>query len=138
MLLLRASPAPIRSSLHRLVATRSLSSAATSSTSIKSKLHPGLYYHRHPQGADAFLVSYLPTPPPSLKFSPTTIGTLQHPKSRLGADGPPADDGVPPISPRTLTENPDFVRLVHEVIAMNLGDDAWFQTQAKSMTSDTH
>ena len=21
---------------------------------------------------------------------------------------------------------------------MNLGDDAWFQTQAKSMTSDTH
>jgi hypothetical protein len=75
-------------------------------------------------------------------------------------DGPPADDGVPPISPRTLTENPDFVRsvcqrslylllaltllvlarnrLVHEVIAMNLGDDAWFQTQAKSMTSDTH
>ncbi|KWU41087.1 hypothetical protein RHOSPDRAFT_11628, partial [Rhodotorula sp. JG-1b] len=124
------------------LATRSLSSAAASSTSIKSKLHPGLYYHRHPHspqgGADAFLVSYLPTPPPSLKFSPTTIGTLQHPKSRLAADGPPADEGVPPISPRTLTENPDFVRLVHEVIAMNLGDDAWFQTQAKSMTSDTH
>lgn len=138
MLAIGATPAPVRSSLLRL-ATRSLSSAA-SSNSIKSKLYPGLYYHRHPhspQGTNAFLVSYLPTPPPSLKFSPTTIGTLQHPKSRL-TDGPPADEGVPPISPRTLTENPDFVRLVHEVIAMSLGGDAWFQTQAKSMTSDTH
>lgn len=201
MLSLRTSPlavSPFRSGPSFATPRRLLSASSSSSSSFTggqprsfpSKLHPGLYYHQnHPhldpahQGTTT-LVSYLPTPPPSLKFSPTTIGTLRPLKnpspgpsrvfsvelgrggdvaltSESALDGPEADEGVPPISPRTLTENPDFLRsaqrrpmqprqlltpergaprkrLVHEVISMNLADDAWLQTQAKSVHADTH
>ncbi|GAA5990863.1 hypothetical protein JCM10908_000053 [Rhodotorula pacifica] len=131
-----ATPTPQRA-LRLFSSTRyTLDSQARSTP---SKLHPGLYYHHLPELKEtgSVLISYLPKPPPSLKFSPTTIGTLRYPKHSL-PDGPKADEGVPPISPRTLTENPDFLRLVHEVISMNLAEDLWFQTQAKSMSSDTH
>ncbi|GAA5880460.1 hypothetical protein JCM3774_005200 [Rhodotorula dairenensis] len=157
LLLLRPTPAAFRPSA-AIQRTFAFSSASTrrspaqaqapgpgpgpgTGTGIPSPVHPGLYYHRHPQAPEsAYLVSYLPNPPPSLEFSPTTIGTVRFPKSR-SAPTPATDTKqgqLPPISPRTLTENPDFVRLVHEVIALNLADDPWFETLAKSTTSDTH
>lgn len=69
------SPAPRCGHLRSSLAS-SFSSCAARRESFPSKLHPGLYYHR--TAADQpLLVSYLPQPPPSLTFSPTTIGSLR-------------------------------------------------------------
>lgn len=120
--------------------TRRLFSSSSPTLSIASKLYPGLYYHEHPSQPSSYTLSYLQSPPPSLKFSPTTIGILSplsRPPSSFDAQ-PKADQGVPPIVPRTLSENPDFMKLVHEVIKANVEGDAWLQTKAKSIGEDTH
>lgn len=110
--LLRASATPAARRSRSSFAPFSFSfsySTSTSPTGTESPTYPGLYYHRHPRLAPtAFLVSYLPNPPPSLEFSPTTIGTVSSP--RTAATEQPGR--LPPISPRTLTENPDFLRSV--------------------------
>ncbi|BGP31694.1 hypothetical protein JCM10296v2_003468 [Rhodotorula toruloides] len=120
--------------------TRRLFSSSSQSLSIASKLYPGLYYHEHPSQPSSYTLSYLPSPPPSLRFSPTTLGSLSplsRPPSSFDAQ-PKADQGVPPILPRTLSENPDFLKLVHEVIKANVEGDLWLQTKAKSIGEDTH
>lgn len=128
----RLAPASSLSRQHRL-----LSSTA-------SKVHPGLYYHPHPSVPHAYTLSYLESPPPSLAFSPTTIGTLRPlpaSSSSSSSFAPPApehDDNLPPITPRTFQENPDWLRLVHDVLREHVESDPWLETRAKALHDDTH
>ncbi|GAA5849768.1 hypothetical protein JCM8547_000557 [Rhodosporidiobolus lusitaniae] len=119
-------------------------SSSSSSASLPSRVYPGLFYHPSPLSPDSYSLSYLPSPPPSLAFSPTTLG-LVHPlpsssssSSSSSFDKPPEgqqteDDGLPPITPRNFQENPLFLRLVQDVLQANVAGDLWLQTQAKSM-----
>ncbi|GAA5837931.1 hypothetical protein JCM9279_004072 [Rhodotorula babjevae] len=111
-------------------------------TSTPSKVHPGLHYHPHPSLPGAYTLSYLDSPPPSLHFSPTTIGTLRplssSQPSSFAPPAPQADDNLPPITPRTLQENPDWLRLVHDVLREHVESDPWLETKAKALHDDTH
>ncbi|KAI5480010.1 hypothetical protein MNV49_001975 [Pseudohyphozyma bogoriensis] len=99
--------------------------------SLESPTYPGLYYHSAPPShpTNSFTISFLPTPPPSLEFSPTTIGLLTPQR------GDATDGGPPPLLPRNFTENKDFVRLLHEVLQGSIvGDEsveAWAVTRGE-------
>ncbi|GAA5894808.1 hypothetical protein JCM5296_007588 [Sporobolomyces johnsonii] len=99
--------------------------------SLASRTYPSLYFHPAPPASSSspsnptYSLSFLPSPPPSLAFSPTTIGLLR-------ATSSTSDE--PPISPRYFDDNPDFLKLVHEVLKENIHDDPWLQTQAKGMS----
>ncbi|GAA6020822.1 hypothetical protein JCM10207_001668 [Rhodosporidiobolus poonsookiae] len=127
----------------RLVLAR-FSSSSSSSSSIPSRVYPGLYFHPHPSSpTPSFTLSYLPTPAPSLAFSPTTLGTLHPLPSSSSTTSsfddkhrpprPEEDPRVPPLSPRAFSENPDFMRLVHDVLKQAVEHDPWLQTQAKAV-----
>ncbi|BGP39599.1 hypothetical protein JCM10449v2_003550 [Rhodotorula kratochvilovae] len=140
--LVRPSPLP---SLGPTYSARSLHCTprrARPDASTPSQLYPGLYYHPHPSLPHAFTLSYLPSPPPSLAFSPTTIGTLRtFPSSKPSSfdqPSPPADADLPPITPRTFADNPDWLRLVHDILREHVEGDLWLQTQAKALHDDTH
>jgi hypothetical protein len=128
---------------------RSFSSSPSSSfapstsfkVSIPSKVYPGLYYHDHSSHPTSFTLSYLPTPPPSLAFSPTTIGIVsplpsssaRSPFDEKDAPGRPTEDErVPAITPRNFQENKQWLKLVHEVLEGAVEGDPWIQTQAKA------
>ncbi|BGP15751.1 hypothetical protein JCM10213_007954 [Rhodosporidiobolus nylandii] len=135
---------PSTRTLPRLTAVR----FSSSSSSIPSRIYPSLYYHPSPTvPTGTFSLSYLPTPPPSLSFSPTTIGLVRP----LPSSGPsPAlygderqehkeeDERVPPITPRNFQENKRWMEMVHGVLRENVAQDAWMKTAAKAMEgSDT-
>ncbi|GAA5972948.1 hypothetical protein JCM21900_006488 [Sporobolomyces salmonicolor] len=111
--------------------TRAL--ATLPSRSLASRTYPSLYFHPAPPASSSspsnptYSLSFLPTPPPSLAFSPTTIGLLRAPNSN-------SDSDEPSISPRYFDDNPDFLKLVHEVLRENVHDDPWLQAQAKGMS----
>ncbi|GJN88960.1 hypothetical protein Rhopal_001931-T1 [Rhodotorula paludigena] len=142
-----ARPSSLAAALRPHLASPSSCRVVVPSRRIASKVHAGLHYHAHPSLPGHYTLSYLQTPPPSLRFSPTTLGTLRplpaspssYSSSSFGAQShPEADAGLPPITPRTLDENPDFLRLVHEIVQANIADDLWLQTQAKALSDDTH
>lgn len=94
--------------------------------SLESPTYPGLFYHSLPSPArNAYSLSFLDTPPPSLAFSPTTIGLLRPPPEDQGTEGPPE------LVPRNFKENPDFRELLHEVLRGAVAGDEWMQTMAK-------
>ncbi|GAA5885771.1 hypothetical protein JCM6882_007559 [Rhodosporidiobolus microsporus] len=130
------------------------SSSLRFSSSIPSRIYPDLYYHpldsSEPQPT-SYSLSYLPTPPPSLTFSPTTIGLVRplpasppssNSSSSSAGDEPgkaQEDPRLPPITPRTFQENSDFLKLVHTALREAVEGDLWLQTQAKSMEgADTY
>mgnify|MGYP001588946085 FL=1 len=119
-------------------------SRRSSSPSLESPTYAGLFYHRLPSPPNSFSLSFLPTPPPSLAFSPTTIGVLSQdpltaPRTsssavRIGgsaAEAPQGADGPPALTPRNFVENREFAELLHEVLAEAVGDDLWMGTAAK-------
>ncbi|GAA5968805.1 hypothetical protein JCM11641_000738 [Rhodosporidiobolus odoratus] len=114
----------------------------TSSTgSIPSTVYPNLYYHKLSPTSTSYSLSYLPNPPPDLPFSPTTLGILSPlPPCRLSSssfDQPPQHQqethDLPPITPRNFQDNPEWTKLVHEVLKHNVQHDPWMQTLAKSV-----
>ncbi|GAA6047001.1 hypothetical protein JCM3770_004145 [Rhodotorula araucariae] len=111
-------------------------STAPGPAPVASRVHAGLWYHAHPAIPGAYTLSYLESPAPSLAFSPTTIGTLRPAPSPPSHT--PADPGLPPITPRTLTENPDWLRLVHDILRDHVHHDPWLQAQASALHDDTH
>ncbi|GAA5830812.1 hypothetical protein JCM11251_001083 [Rhodosporidiobolus azoricus] len=131
---------------HRLFSSSRLSL----SLSIRSRKYPDLYYHPLDSSSSSaslsYSLSYLPDPPPSLAFSPTTIGLLRplaqpSAQSTFPGDKQPEIDveGVPPLTPRSFQENSDFLKLVHTTLREAVEGDLWLQTQAKSMEgTDTY
>ncbi|GAA5822104.1 hypothetical protein JCM10212_005650, partial [Sporobolomyces blumeae] len=114
----------------RLTSTRSR--LARTLSSLASSTYPGLYLHPVPSSsstATSYSLSFLPTPPPSLSFSPTTIGTLDSPRSNQGRQ-------EPEIVPRYFHENKDFLQLVHEVLKQEVGKDLWLNSVAKAVAVD--
>lgn len=105
---------------------RSISSSPRSlrpAHSLESPTYPGLFYHSLPS-PNSYSLSFLDTPPPSLSFSPTTIGILRPPPEDKGA-------GPPELVPRNFEENADFRELLHEVLRGAVAGDEWLQTMAK-------
>ncbi|GAA6027755.1 hypothetical protein JCM8097_008018 [Rhodosporidiobolus ruineniae] len=131
----------------------SSSSSSLSASSIPSRVYSGLYYHPAPSPAPTtpptrFSVSFLPSPPPNLAFSPTTLGFVRPlpPSATLSSfdqkDQPPRpqeDPRVPPITPRNWDDNPQFLPLLHQFLQANVENDLWLQTQAKAVEgNDTY
>ena len=105
----------------------STSRARLSRPSFPSPTYPSLFYHPLPT-PNTFALSFLPTPAPSLAFSPTTIGVLS-PDAVL----PSIEDGtgLPTLTPRNFVENQEFVELVHEVLQGVVEADVGMDTMAK-------
>lgn len=98
--------------------------------SLESPTHPGLYYHSlpsPPHPPNSYSLSFLDTPPPSLDFSPSTIGILSpaDPASAANKGGPPD------LLPRNFQENPDFRTLLNQVLQGAIKGDVWLETAAK-------
>lgn len=103
---------------------RQFSSSALRGVSLESPTYPGLYYHSLPI-PHSYALSFLPTPAPSLDFSPSTIGTLANVDNS-------AAPGVPPnLLPRNFTDNDDFKTLLHEVLQGCIEEDMGIGTMAK-------
>ncbi|GAA5962017.1 hypothetical protein JCM3765_007198 [Sporobolomyces pararoseus] len=96
--------------------------------SFQSQTYPGLYFHPHPDPPKGkeYSLSFLPTPAPSLSFSPTTIGQLRQPSTSTSTE--------PEILPRYFVENPLFLDLLHEVLKEEISKgDPWLINLAKSI-----
>ncbi|KAL8278915.1 hypothetical protein RQP46_008584 [Phenoliferia psychrophenolica] len=106
----------------------SFSTTRALANSLEHPSYAGLFLHPLPSPSkpNTFSVSFLPTPAPSLAFSPTTIGVLkQDPLFPAEGTGPPA------ILPRNFEENREFVQLLHEVLKGVVGGDLGLDTMAK-------
>lgn len=89
------------------------------SSSPPSFRHPKLYFHQI--SPTSLALSFLPTPAPSLAFSPTTIGVL----STKFTSNPPSK-----VLPADFQENSDFRQLLHEVLSGEIAGDEVIQTLA--------
>ncbi|KAK4701988.1 hypothetical protein P7C70_g4235, partial [Phenoliferia sp. Uapishka_3] len=114
---------------------RSISTTRPLSISLESPSYPSLYYHSlptPPHPPNSYSLSFLPTPPPSLSFSPTTIGILSLnavDRAQLKDGGEGA--GIPELLPRNFEENKDFGMLLEEVLKEEMRGDLWLGTAAK-------
>jgi hypothetical protein len=111
-------------------------SFATSTRTFKSfhdPQDPRLFYHGEPAQHRLYL-SFLPTPSP--RNSPTIIGSIPAPpsaeESSSADDDTPSPSSVTPPTPDTFVENPEWLELVHAVLAVRFQESVTLQTLAKA------
>lgn len=111
-----------------------ISSPRLCRTSLESPTYVGLFYHPSPASPTAWSLSFLPTPAPFPAFSPTTIGELDHNArdKALGKEG----EGIPELTPRNFTENPQFREVLHEILKGAVEEDKVLDTMAKTRPED--
>ncbi|SMR41775.1 unnamed protein product [Zymoseptoria tritici ST99CH_1E4] len=106
--------APARSAMSfnslRLIARTSPSTLRRALSTLPN--NPHIYVHEQPTTPKSYLLSYLSTTPPTPSLA---IGT--------STTNPPTPD--------TLTENPHFLPLIHEVLAQSAVHDPEVQSQAQ-------
>ena len=106
-------------------AVRGFASSSVRRISLESPTYAGLYYHSIDAIPHSYSLSFLPTPAPSLDFSPSTIGTLSNVDNS-------AQPGIPPnLLPRNFNDNDDFKTLLHEVLQGCIEGDMGIGTMAK-------
>ncbi|SCZ93899.1 BZ3500_MvSof-1268-A1-R1_Chr6-3g08966 [Microbotryum saponariae] len=127
----RSTPSISQSQLwHR----RHSSSTSSTSSSLESPSYPGLYYHPIPSSSPpSYTLSFLPTPAPSLTFSPTTIGTL-HTTTTTSLKG----NELPDPTPRQFKDNPEFSQVLQEIIKEVIAREGnkGLETMAKTRPED--
>lgn len=108
--------------------------------------YPGLYYHPIQTSGDqgssatAYSVSFLDSPAPNMKLSPTTIGILSHNiNSRTSSSNNNNNNhssSLPELIPRNFQENLEFKQVMHDILREAIKGDLTLDTLAKNRPED--
>lgn len=131
----RLSP---RAGSHRIIGRSSFGSRRNRHT-LEHPQYPGLYYHPVEQSSSdrpqAYSLSFLDQPPPSLELSPTTIGILTE-RTPSSPSSSSSSSSLPELVPRNFQENHEFKQVMHDILREAIKGDLVLDTLAKNRPED--